>query len=118
MAEMTAIEFLKEKTRMTNSCNIMCADCKLADINNGMKVNCKDLQNFYPEATVSIVQKWSKENPVKTIMDDFFEKFPTPQLTSKCKPRICPKSLGYKNEFKCYNIDCFDSCWDEPLEVD
>lgn len=117
MAEMTAIEFLKAKNRMCKN-HTMCGDCQIWSARHDKSRDCRFFIYDYPEEVVAIVEKWAKENPVKTIMDDFFEKFPTPQLTSKCKPRICPKSLGYKNEFKCYNIDCFDNCWDEPLEVD
>ncbi len=70
---------------------------------------------------IETVQKWSDEHPVKTYVQDFFEKFPkAPRLKSAkggC-PKACRKAI-YGG--KCPVIECdprieCDECWNEPME--
>lgn len=60
---MDAVEFVKGKARMTNACSMNCFDCPLSQNKNDKNVLCGILQRDYPEYTVEIVEKWSKENP-------------------------------------------------------
>lgn len=120
---MDAIKFLKEKYRMTKKCRIGCADCPLASENNTTGLRCGDLQGVYPEIAVSIVEKWSKEHPRKTILQDFLEKYPKAELIHNKFPEICPYSLGYAENRQCVldteerfcSEEC-EECWNRPLE--
>lgn len=67
---------------------------------------------------IKTVQKWSDEHPVKTYVQDFFEKFPKAQSDSDGTPYACRKTT-YGG--KCPGIECnsgieCDECWNEPME--
>lgn len=123
MAEMTALEYLKEKYRMTKKCRICCADCPLGSENNTTGFACSDFQGVHPEIAVSIVEKWSEEHSRKTILQDFLEKYPKAELEYNKFPEICPHSLGYATNKECFldtdeqfvSEEC-EECWNRPLE--
>lgn len=115
MAEMTALEYLKQKRRMTKNCSI-CFDCPLSYKNNGMKLSCCDFEILFSEESISIVQKWAEEHPVKTIMQDFFEKYPEALKTSAGNPLCCAKELGYVCIDDCNKYRACYDCWNRTLE--
>lgn len=120
MAEMKALEYLREKNRMTESkngkCGIFCRDCPLSSTNNGTEKLCSVLETNYLEKTVAIVQKWAEEHPRKTMLQDFLEKYPNEPLgCGDNLPTICPCDLSYESEWDCEGTQCFD-CWNRPLE--
>lgn len=117
MAEMTALEYFKEKNRMTKKCSIDCSDCPLSSEKNTTGLCCGDLQRKYPEIAVDIVEKWSKEHPRKTFLQDFLEKYPNAPLSKEGIPETCAISLGLKKETieGCYEKECKD-CWNTPVE--
>ncbi len=118
MAEMTAVEYLKQRGRMTNNCDISCSVCPLADVNNSKEVCCEEIKGKYPEEAIDIVQKWAEEHPQKTMLQDFFEKHPNAPRKTTGDPLVCPHVLGYRTEVKgcCTEFDkCYD-CWNRPLE--
>lgn len=120
---MDAIKFLKEKNRMTKKCSIHCADCPLCSEKNTTGLACGDLQRANLEITVAIVEKWSREHPRKTILQDFLEKYPKAELRYNKFPEICPYSLGYATNKECFldtdeqfvSEEC-EECWNRPLE--
>ena len=69
---MDVIEFLNKHSRM----------CKYYEGSTGcpIQVFCFDTD---PEEMVNAVEKWAKEHPQKTIMQDFFEKFPNAPKNKK-----------------------------------
>lgn len=76
------------------------------------------LANFCAKDAKKTVQKWSDEHPVKTYVQDFFEKFPKAQSDSDGTPYACRKTT-YGG--KCPGIECdpgleCDECWNEPME--
>lgn len=101
MAEMTALEYFKEKNRMTKKCSIDCSDCPLSSEKNPTGFACGGLQRKYPEIAVDIVEKWSKEHPRKTFLQDLLEKYPKAELIHNKFPEICPYSLGYAENRQC-----------------
>lgn len=119
MAEMTAFEYLKQRGRMTNNCDISCSVCPLADVNNSKEVCCEEIEGKYPEEAIAIVQKWAEEHPQKTMLQDFLEKHPNAPIESDGTPEFCPESLGYKHDHEiCDSSDdnrC-TKCWNRPLE--
>jgi hypothetical protein len=85
---MDALTYLKEKRRMTKNCNISCHDCNiylnLCDIKSEDGCTIYEFNN--PEKAIEIVEKWAKENPIKTYKSVFFENFPNAQRTGDNYP--------------------------------
>ena len=107
------INFFKEKERLTKNCNIACVECPFYRKNNGMDVGCNILIRHHTEKAVEILQKWSEENPVKTRLDDFKEKYPNYfRETKDDTPNVCCRYLGYID--KCPLTKC-SKCWNMPL---
>lgn len=115
---MDAVEFLREYRRMCDkyayaeACGEDCSDeCPLKDCYCDVRYKNTDIEN-----TVSKVEQWSKEHTQKTIMQDFFEKFPNAPKATNGEPMICPYNCGYGN-FCCEqaNGTCYN-CWSRPLE--
>ena len=102
---MDAVKFLKEKIRMCNSFE-GCVCCPLES-------DCGDTD---PELMVKDVEDWSQAHPQKTIMQEFFEKFPNALKDSFGNPVVCPQALGY-GDFCCDDTknNC-TVCWSRPLE--
>ena len=122
MAEMTALEYLKEKARMTKRCEMACACCLLHGYNNSTGDGCTNFEYKHPEKAIAIVQKWAQEHPRKTFLQDFLEKYPKARLNEKgYLDDVCPIELGYLGEnFECngiFDTNC-ESRWNQPLEVE
>lgn len=84
--EMSALEYFKEKKRLTKSCLIKCKECPLSTVNNSKNMTCNLLEKEYPELAIKAIQKWSKENPKKTYLDDFLEKLPNAMINGDGVP--------------------------------
>lgn len=115
------VNFLKEKCRMTNNCQIRCAKCPLSQDNNGAdnKMTCYDFEERYPEKAVKIVQKWSDGHPQKTYLTELLKAFPNAQLSDSGTPKgMCPHELGLK-DIDCGKTDnaCVE-CWNQPIPIE
>lgn len=107
---MDALKYFEEKRRMLNSLGrkegvcfgVRCDECYFKT-----KTGCI----VHQIESVEIVEKWSAENPQKTILLDFLERYPNATLSSKGVPICCALHLGYLD--KCEAI-CSD-CWNRPL---
>ena len=95
-----------------------CTDCPLTYINNGKNITCTNFIFKHPAESEAILTKWDDENPVKTMMSDFFEKFPNAPKRKHTEPYACPCDCGYvltpHEKCKYANGDCF-KCWSRPL---
>ena len=120
---MDAFEFCKELKRIISLyCKEpeFCEKCPLDRFRKEHNAHCTDVCNLTDiqmQARIDVVEEWSKEHPVKTMAQDFFEKFPNAPTYSGCKtPVICPNDCGYKVEPGCEgDHDCV-TCWNRPLE--
>ena len=123
---MDAVKYFEEKRRMLDSfgrtsggCGgVMCYNCPLSSMNNKVNVSCAELELEYLEKAIEIIEKWSAEHPVRTMLMDFKEKHPNAPLKKDGVPNICPYKLGYeaKDEIECdFFSDCI-YCWNRPLE--
>lgn len=99
-----------------------CGDCPLrSDVSIQHDKYCS-LHWYDKEHTskiVDVVERWSKENPEKTILQDFLEKYPNAPISELGIPEnVCPHMLGYKkSESKCIPDEYFcKKCWNKPLE--
>lgn len=121
---MDMLKFFKERKRMcdTNFNKIHhCSACDgyiekmcAVDIDSNFNYD----KQFIIDA-IQIVEKWSQENPEKTILQDFLEKYPNAPLNEAGIPDdVCPFMLGYKkSKEKCVPDEYFcKKCWNRPLE--
>ena len=108
---MNAVDYLKAKGRMTGNCHILCRDCPLD--------NCSKLEIDYPEQAVEIVEKWAKENPVKTYLSVLLEKLPNMPLNKEGIPKFCPTAIwGDTYCVRTFNGDisiCVE-CWNREYK--
>ena len=67
---------------------------------------------------ISDVEKWSKEHPQRTRLQDFQKKYPNASMEPYGTPAICCIDLGYcKNDCDLFKGNCVD-CWNMPVEED
>lgn len=111
---MDAIKYFKVKVRMTNMCEVGCSKCPLHWNNNGKNVSCLCLEKMYPELAVEIVEKWEKENPLKTYLSVLLEKFPYTKMTCDGLPKYCPRVV-FNIDQTCPGTSCKD-CWNRECE--
>lgn len=83
-----------------------CEECPLY-------ISCSRPDSF-SDNTDEIVDEWVKEHPVKTYMQDFFEKFPNAHKDVDGTPKLCIKSL-YGDEFECPEGGC-KKCWNQEMK--
>ena len=111
---MDAVKFIKEYSRLCNTYK-NCTKCPFRE--NPCGTDCEWTLGL-EEEIVSTVEQWSQSHPQKTMMQDFFEKFPNAPKAKDGMPRMCPEDCGYKesNEY-CDDIKfgCL-KCWSRPLE--
>lgn len=101
--------YLREKNRMTESCEINCENCPISSDNNKTCLPCEEFENTYPNKAIEIVQWWSDEHQVETRKEHFLKMFPNASMW-KGRPFLCVRNLSKK--VSCEN-DC-KKCWDKP----
>lgn len=113
---MNAVDYLKEKARMTNNCNGGCDECPLRSEENGEGIGCTEFEGEFPEQAIEIVKKWAKENPVKTYLSVLLEKFPNTKLHKSIPETFCPYHI-FKTNKPCYDgyLPCVD-CWNREYK--
>lgn len=116
--------YFKEKQRMCG--RDTCFECPLSSNSNGKNKSCSTLEQLYTSEAIEIVQKWSNENPQKTLLTEFLKSYPNAKLNSDGFPSdIVPCSLGLierkdicKNRclyFYDKGHPCYD-CWNTLVE--
>ena len=115
---MTAIEYLKAHSRMTKNCGIDCDKCPFSRYNNGEDYNCAELERNRPEKAIEIVEKWAKEQPIKTRQSEFLKIFPDSETDSNGIINFCP--LRVNRRYYCGIYDDCEKCrkkfWSEEIE--
>ena len=71
---------------------------------------------FLPDNADEIVDEWVKEHPVKTYMQDFFEKFPNAMKATNGRPGLC-RGFIYGHEPECPDGGCAE-CWNQEMKGD
>lgn len=112
---MDAVEYLKQKKRMTQECTVGCEKCLLGF--NRTRQACTKFQYDHPKDAVAIVEKWAEEHPPKTYMSVFLEKFPNANMNAMvanaCVEKIFGEGTG-KPHCKAF-VDC-EECWNREVE--
>lgn len=94
---MNAVEFLKEERRMCESFEQGCLKCLLRD------TRCRAIPGETDEGIekeVAIVERWSKEHPIKTRQSVFLEQWPEAELTEDGVISICPRAVSAAFRYK------------------
>lgn len=105
---MDAVKFLAEFKRMCKTYQ-GCAGCCAIENCNYMSME-SDAQR---QELVVIVERWSKDHPQKTRLQDFWEKYPNANLDEHGFPDFCCAKLGYV--CNCGETTC-EECWNMPVE--
>lgn len=111
--------YFSEKARMSETtksgtCKVVCEKCPLSSDNNGAGECCTDFEMLYPQAAISIVQRWSNANPQRTYLSEFLEHYPNVQLYDNGIPKgICPYHLGLMNSDDCRKDRNCIECWNQ-----
>lgn len=112
---MTYLEAKAIEKRMTKGCNIPCGSCPISMRNNPLQCDCAILRRDHPEEFLKILYEWDKAHLVKTILQEFREKYPNAPMDENNMPYACPSYLGYKDLGGCSKTGCA-SCWNQPVE--
>lgn len=113
---MDAVEYLKQKKRMTGGCeNSSCTNCPLDGENNKQCVRCVYLESEFPEEAVEIVENWAKEHPAKTYKSVFLEKFPDAKIEKNGIPCSCIIYL-FGEKVKPRACGSCTYCWNREVE--
>ena len=113
---MDALKFFKEFKRMCNCYSEeFCAGCP-----RKVEPNCDELimEDDELNKLIADVEKWSKEHPLRTRLQDFLEKYPNAPVDGNGTPQACCEHLGYCTK-SCdpFELTCKD-CWDIPIGDD
>ena len=114
---MDALNFFKERIRMCDYYDSVpdgCNDCPRN--NRGCELSTyRDCD--YIKEYIADVEKWSKEHPQRTRLQDFLGKYPNARLCKSGLPSACRMSLGYCKCCDDPENDC-EVCWNKPVEED
>ncbi len=107
---MNAFEMLHEYGRLCDY-QTGCDKCPLIELGKYKLQSCQQTLRYHTEEAAEIIEKWAKEHPKKTRLQDFLEKHPNAITEEDGSPRVCCLHLRYVG--KC-PANC-DKCWNEPI---
>lgn len=108
---MDAVKFLAEFDRMCRAYQ-GCAGCPAIG-----SCDCSNMESAAQrQELVGIVERWSKDHPPKTRLQDFFEKYPNAPIEVDGTPIVCCENLGYCDACNA-ETDCV-RCWNKAMEDD
>ena len=100
---------IKDLKRMCDSYK-KCDDCLLG------YARCGDSISALYDNADEIVDKWVLEHPIKTYMQDFFEKFPNAPKNEYRTPKMCPHQIYPEIDanYRC-SENCL-KCWSQEMK--
>lgn len=112
---MDVLKFLEEFDRMCNHyVKNYCKGCLRAE---SPDCGVDEMNKEERAKLISDVEKWSKEHPKRTRLQDFLEKYPDAELYDDGIPQVCCQTLGYCKD--CINAKgVCANCWNMPVEED
>ncbi len=112
---METVEFLVHLGRMCEK-HPLCKDCPIQNPRKKYHYSCISFISRKPADVVEVVEKWARENPVKTRLKDFYEKYPNAPMYQGTYPQACCRTLGYCQECPDKECDCL-ACWTTPIDT-
>ena len=109
------VEFVYEWGRMCSAV-VDCGDCPLKDLIKDVNY-CEDfvfsVKNI--EIVIKLVQEWSNNHPVKTLLSALKENYPNVQFDKRDNlPKVC---AGVLYDFGCdFSDGGCKECWNTPIE--
>jgi hypothetical protein len=121
--EMSALEYLTHKARMTKSCNGIgqheCKYCSFSVYMNKRHVSCHELEQLDPKKFIDQVKNWAKEHPVATYISVLREKLPDIPVNMRGIPETCIKNyFGKASEEDCTKFKNCIECWNRPYKLE
>lgn len=113
---MDAVKFIKTANRLCKN-QSSCAKCPIRK-NGTCTVGFGDVSVKNIEETISIVEQWAKDHPVKTRQSEFLKLFPNAAIDEDdgilcIKPCAIDESIGCTNGKGC--DDCYRKYWKEEV---
>ena len=111
---MDALTFLREWKRMCDTFENCCM-CPVGDC-SGCLGNATTKARIY---LLETIEKWAAENPQKTILQDFLDKYPDAPMDEHGMPlEVCPVDLGISDAKLCEesSLDACVKCWCRSLD--
>jgi len=104
---MDAIEFFKTANRLCKN-QSGCEKCPIRK-NGTCMAGCVGVSVKSIDETVSKVEQWAKDHPVKTRQSEFLKIFSNVQIQDDVI-WVCPKCIdhNYRQKENCYEINCLD----------
>lgn len=108
---MDAVEFVKTANRLCR--NRCCTKCPLYK-NGACMAACSDVSVKNIKETISILEQWAKDHPIKTRQSEFLKMFPNAVIDEDdgilcIRPCAIDKSIGCTNGKGCG--DCYRKYW-------
>lgn len=112
---MDALKFIKEFYRM---CDYYSGGfCKGCPRKEEPSCDSSTMSDEELAKLISDVEKWGKEHPRKTRLQDFKQKYPNMKLRDSGIPWACCSYLGYCESCDEAKSNCI-VCWNMPVEED
>lgn len=107
---MDAVEFFKTVNRLCKN-QRCCTECPIHKNGMGCMVKADDDSIKSIEETVSKVEQWAKDHPVKTRQSEFLKQFPDAKIDAcygalDIDPCCIEKSIACANGKNCYDCRC------------
>lgn len=117
---MDAIQFIKEKERMCNTCG-SCPLCP-AGLDDFCAVGFRS--GVSPEQQINIVKEWADKHPRKTRQSVFLEQYPEARLDADGVLVVCPASIvqshrmndGVCRDYHTKCVNCRREFWLQEVE--
>ena len=107
--------FIQEYKRMCHYYSRVRKNCKECPASNN-EGYCSGVQ-FPDDDTIDKIDKWVKDNPVKTRQSEFLKIFPNAKMwDDKGFLSVCPKTLDTKEGCSSTCFDCCKKYWNEVVE--
>lgn len=114
---MDAVEFARERNRMCKAFGRSCCRCPIGLVHN-VGTECAKFFFERPEYVAGIVERWAKQNPVKTRQSEFLKQWPNAERYCSGALSVCPKSIDRNLKIDC-SRPCDDCCrefWLKEIE--
>lgn len=118
---MDAKEFFKEAVRLCDSDDVMNMDKDMKEdlwTLLGLRANEDRFKNGYDEL-IDYVEKWSKDNPLKTRQEVLVKRFPYQRLDADGLSPICPRDFDTRIKRDRCDDDCHEcrkKYWTSPAD--